>query len=181
MYFQNLEFYETDNFQYLLIHKNACTSVLKTIEHLKPKYSEQRNFNKVCWTVIRDPYERFMAGLSYDIERQKMKIEDVSLDNLFSTYHEKTSREKGNVSHTAYQSIYLINSCINWYVDLPDLKNFLNMHFNKSFYLNRGPDIKQYFKKEEVLKYLKMEYEIYNKIKLSSFIWEWQKGNIFNT
>ena len=40
-------------------------------------------------------------------------------------------------------------------------------------------DIKQYFKKEEILKYLNMEYEIYNKIKMSSFVWEWQKGKIF--
>jgi len=75
--------------------------------------------------------------------------------------------------------MYLINSCINWYVDLSSLKIFLEMHFNKSFYLNKGPDMKQYFKKEEVLKYLNMEYEIYNKIKMSSFIWEWQKGKIF--
>ena len=42
MYFQNLEFYETNDFQYLLIHKNACTSVLKTIEHLQPEYSEKK-------------------------------------------------------------------------------------------------------------------------------------------
>ena len=179
MYFQNLEFYETDNFQYLLIHKNACTSVLKTIEHLQPKYSEKRNFNKVCWTVIRDPYERFIAGLCYDIKRQNIDVADISLDKLFSTYHEKISREKGDVSHTAYQSMYLINSCVNWYVDLSNLKIFLEMHFNKSFHLNKGPDIKQYFKKEEILKYLNMEYEIYNKIKMSSFVWEWQKGKIF--
>ena len=63
MHFQDLEFYETDNFQYLLIHKNACTSVLKTIEYLKPQLSNVRNIQKICWTVIRDPYERFVSGL----------------------------------------------------------------------------------------------------------------------
>ena len=179
MYFQNLEFYETDNFQYLLLHKNACTSILKTIDYLKPTFSEYRNIDKICWTVIRDPYERFNAGLCYDIKRHNINIEDVELDKLFSTYLEKNSRKKGNVKHTAFQSLYLMNSCINWYVDLSDLKMFLEMHFNKSFNLNKGPNIEEHFKKEEVLKYLHMEYEIYNKIKMSPYIWEWQKGRIF--
>ena len=179
MYFQDLEFYETDNFQYLLIHKNACTSVLKTIEYLKPQLSNARNIKKTCWTVIRDPYERFVSGLCYDIKRHNIDIENIKLDKLFLSNLEKNSKEAGNVKHTSYQSMYLINSCVNWYVDISDLNIFLEMHFNSSFYLNQGPDIKQHFKKEEVLKYLNMEYDIYNKIKMSSFIWEWQKGKIF--
>ena len=87
---------------------------------------------------------------------------------------------RGNAKHTAFQSMHLINTCVDWYIDLPDLDNFLKMHFNKSLFLNKNDGIvREYFDKENVLKYLHMEYEIYNKIKMSPYLWEWQKGKIF--
>ena len=52
MYFQNIELFETDKFQYLLIHKNACSSVLKTIEHLSPVATEIKSNKKIKWAVI---------------------------------------------------------------------------------------------------------------------------------
>ena len=47
MKFQNIELYETDKFQYLLIHKNGSTSVLDCIKHLNPIVTENCNFNKM--------------------------------------------------------------------------------------------------------------------------------------
>ena len=179
MFFQNLEFYETDNFQYLLIHKNGCTSVLESIKDVNPVYTENRNLEKICWTVIRDPYERFVSGLSYDLTRHNVDVKDVSLDKLFHSYSEKTTREKGNFNHTSSQVPYLINANVNWYVDISDLSLFLKLHFKKSYNLNNTYDIKSYFKKEDVLKYLQLDYNIYNRIINSPYLWEWQKGKIF--
>lgn len=68
MKFQNIELYETDKFQYLLIHKNGSSSVLECIKDLNPIATEHCNFNKVRWTVIREPYERFVSGLEYDLK-----------------------------------------------------------------------------------------------------------------
>lgn len=180
MYFQFVEFHTVNNFQYLLIQKNGCTSVRNVLSDLKPTLLHKRDLNKICWTVIRDPYERFVAGLDYDLRRFNMKIEDVKLDQLFSTIYEKETMIRGNAKHTAFQSMHLINTCVDWYVDLPDLDSFFKMHFNKSLFLNKNIGIiKEYFDKKEVLKYLHMEYEIYNKIKMSPYLWEWQKGKIF--
>jgi hypothetical protein len=179
MYFQNLEFYENDNFQYLLIHKNGCTSVLKSLEDLNVTYSNKRNLNKIGWTVIRDPYERFMSGFNYDLERQNLKFEDIKLEQLFSSYHEEKTREQGNVKHSSSQIPYLINTNINWYVNIKDLSLFLKMHFDKEFILNKGKENKYFFPKEEINKYLHLDYKIYNLIINSPYLWEWQKGRIF--
>ena len=63
MIFQNIELYETDKFQYLPIHKNGSSSVIKCIEDLDPSVTDQVNFNKIKWTVIREPYARFISGV----------------------------------------------------------------------------------------------------------------------
>jgi hypothetical protein len=73
MQFQNIELYETDKFQYLLIHKNGSSSVRACVDPLNPFVTNKINLNKIKWTVIRDPYERFVSGLKYDLKRQKSK------------------------------------------------------------------------------------------------------------
>ena len=68
--YNNIEFYETDKFQYLLIHKNGCTSVTNLINQFDYFVTDKKNLNKIRWTVIRDPFERFMSGLKYDLKKK---------------------------------------------------------------------------------------------------------------
>ena len=133
MFFQNIEFFETEQFQYLLIHKNGSSSIKKCMTNMNCHFTSNVNLNKVRWTVIRDPYERFMSGLKYDLIKQDLKLEDINKDDLYQSLVNLKTRNQGNVNHTASQIPYLINTHINWYVDLKDLTTFLKMHFNKNF------------------------------------------------
>ena len=180
MIVQNIEFYETDKFQYLLIHKNGCTSVTKLINEFDYVVTDIKNLNKIRWTVIRDPFERFMSGLEYDLTRNNLKIKDINIKNLFLSKVNKQTRTKGFVSHTCSQLLYLMNTDINWYIHINDLNLFLKMHFGKSVVVNKNKkEYKLKINKEEIMKYLNIDYEIYNQIMSSENLWQWQKGRIF--
>ena len=180
MFFQNIEFHETENFQYLLIHKNACSSVLKAIEHLNPKRTQVKSNTKIKWTVIRDPYDRFIAGLKYDLKRHNVKLTDINIDELFNSYINIYSRPDGHVNHCASQFSHIINSDINFYVDIKDLEVFLKMHFNRSFYLNKDDEKDSLnIEKKEIMKYLNFDYYMYNTILNSNNLWKWYNGKIF--
>tara|TARA_A100001391_G_scaffold204044_2_gene198297 strand:- start:304 stop:846 length:543 start_codon:yes stop_codon:yes gene_type:complete len=177
---QNIEFYETEQFQYLLIHKNASHSIIKCIESLNPVITDKINLNKVRWTVIREPYERFIAGLKYDLQRHQLNIEDIEIKSLFNSKINNFSRVKGNVNHTASQIPYLINTHINYYVELKDLHTFLKMHFGKTEYQNIDKsNVKIDLDKNEIIKYLELDYYVYDCILNSPYLWKWQQGKIF--
>ena len=54
------------------------------------------------------------------------------------------------------------------------------MHFGKSVVLNKNQkEYKLKINKEEIMKYLNIDYEVYNQIMLSENLWQWQKGKIF--
>tara|TARA_R100000664_G_C2684886_1_gene91361 strand:- start:90 stop:632 length:543 start_codon:yes stop_codon:yes gene_type:complete len=180
MYFQNIELFETDKFQYLLIHKNGSTSVVKCMEDLNYHVTTDVNFKKVKWTVIRDPYERFLAGLKYDLLRQGLELKDINQDNLYQSLINLKTRGPGDVNHTASQVPYLINTHIDWYVDSKDLHAFLKMHFNKVEYQNVSlTTLELNINKQEVMKHLQLDYYVYDIIKNSSSLWRWQNGKIF--
>ena len=40
-------------------------------------------------------------------------------------------------------------------------------------------NIEKYLDKEEIMKYLHFDYYVYDHIKKSPFLWEWQHGKIF--
>ena len=69
------------------------------------------------------------------------------------------------------------------YVDINDLNLFLKIHFNETAHENKQKyddiNIEKYIDKEEVMKYLHLDYYVYNYIKRSPFLWEWQHGKIF--
>jgi len=180
MIFQNIEFYETERYQYLLIHKNACTSIVNLIKKENFFVTNKKNLTKIRWTVIRDPFERFISGIKYDLIRNNLCLKDINIDNLFTSKINKETRTRGFVNHTCSQILYLLNSDINWYIDIKDLNLFLKMHFQKTLKLNfKTKDIKLNINKKEIFKYLKIDYEIYNQIIKSANFWEWQKGKIF--
>ena len=180
MIFQNIEFYETEKYQYLLIHKNACTSVTNLINKENFFVTNKKNLYKVRWTVIRDPFERFISGLKYDLKKNNLKIKDININKLFISKINKETRTQGFVNHTCSQILYLLNADINWYIDIKDLNLFLKIHFGKNIQLNKNIDkTKLNFNKEDIMKYLTIDYEVYNSIIKSSNFWEWQKGKIF--
>jgi len=180
MLFQNVEFFETEKFQYVLIHKNGSSSVRKSIDYLNPFHTTQINLSKIRWTVIRDPYERFVSGLKYDLKKQNLNIEDVEISSLFNCKINLFSRVNGNVNHTSSQILYLINTNINWYVQLKDLNIFQKVHFNNISYENKNEkNIKIDLDKKEIMKYLELDYYIYNNILNSNNLWKWQNGKIF--
>ena len=75
---------------------------------------------------------------------------------------------------------YLINTNIDWYVDIKDLNIFLKMHFNVEMHCNENKkEIDLNLNKEEVMKYLNLDYYVYNKILQSDHLWKWYNGKIF--
>ena len=183
---QNIEFYETKNFQYLLIPKNGSTSVLKCFE--KTPHVVKRNLaNKVKWTVIRDPIDRLISGLAYDLSLQKLSLKDISIDSLFYSNMHSIVKEFHYVSHTSLQIYYLYNAKIDWYVDLKDLSIFLKMHFNKDIKDNKGSNkikeqVKEFVYKnmDKIKPFLMPDIKMYETAQQSEQLWQWQKGRIFN-
>ena len=196
---QNLEIYSTEVSNYLLIHKNGCTQV-KSL--LKNNYKEL-NLNqslpnkKPYWTVLRDPYDRFISGLTYDLLIVYGNIDNIEkfLDIKFlkNSYLFKISpyyRSRGFISHTIPQWTYLFNQPLNFFVDIKDLDAFSNIHFNvvlesknktrkefKGIVENhiKSNDILQQF----VESLIAPDYFLYNHIYTQGLLWNWQMGKMF--
>jgi hypothetical protein len=187
MNFGMVEFIETKDFQYVRIFKNGNGSVMKCI---KEKYGDNgytstNHLNKKTrWVVIRDPYERFISGLAYDLKRHKVKIEDVNIKKLFYMHqlHLRNSWS-GNFKHSISQMPFMLTTQITHFIDIKDLNIFLKMHFGKTEKINNNNSKKQevenFLDKNDIMKYLHMDYYVYNFIKTSPFLWEWQHGKIF--
>tara|TARA_R110002012_G_scaffold222811_1_gene394734 strand:+ start:449 stop:1030 length:582 start_codon:yes stop_codon:yes gene_type:complete len=191
--FKIFEIIETKQFQFVQIHKNANLSVYECI---KSCYKSEEVIlgnlllsNKVRFCIIRDPYERFLSGLRYDLLNHNTNIEDIDIKKLFTTNEINVLNfKRGNIKHSISQIPYLMNTKITHYIDIKDLNVFLKMHFGKSEHINKFPEkhkdskfynIEEYLDKTEIMKYLHLDYYIYNYIKNSSFLWEWQHGKIF--
>ena len=178
--FQIKEFYETDKFQYLLIHKNGSSSVCEIIKKNKYILNSVWCPHKVRWTVIRDPYERFTSALNYDLKRHKLKLDEININELFNGNVNQMTWENGNINHCISQASYLMNANIQWYVDIKDLNLFLKMHFNEFETINKNEDkIELNLDKKEIMKYLDFDYYVYNTIKNSHHMWKWNLGTIF--
>ena len=191
MNFRIIEIIETEKFQYLRIYKNASQTIMRHMENTFGKEgcvsTVHLTTKKPRWVVVRDPYERFVSGLSYDMERNNVKVEDLNLKKLF-TANEFHFRNVilGSVNHGISQIPFLMNTNPSHYIDINDLNIFLKMHFKEvkteNLYKNKNKktkEIEDYFSKEEIMKYLNTDYYIYNHIKNSPFLWEWQHGKIF--
>ena len=95
MNFRLFELIETPTFQYVRIHKNANLSVMKCIEEKYGKENVQNTTHlskKTRWAVIRDPYQRFLSGLRYDLWKQKVNVKDINIKKVFTSikHHPKT-------------------------------------------------------------------------------------------
>jgi len=183
---QKIEFYETKDFQYLLIPKNGSMSVKKSFEKI-PHIVTRELANKVKWTVIRNPIDRLISGLAYDLNLQKLSLKDIDIKSLFYSNMHSVVKEFHYVSHTSLQIYYLFNAKINWYINIEDLDIFLKMHFSKQNRINKGinklkEEIKRYVydNMETIEPYLTTDIKMYETIQQSEQLWQWQKGRIFN-
>ena len=179
------ELLDTPDFQFLRIYKNGNLSVMKCVLDKYKKEDIKNNQtlinNKPRWTVIRDPYDRFVSGLKYDLKRNKLSVEDIDIKKIFTPNENNVlNRARGYVNHSASQVAAMMDWQIGYYVDITDLDVFLKMHFGKSCRENENKDkIELNLDKQEIMKYLSLDYYVYNVIKNSPFFWEWQHGKIF--
>jgi hypothetical protein len=190
MNFRIFELMETEKFQYLGIHKNGSRSVMDCIFSVftKEEVSVKQHLatDKPRFCIIRDPYERFISGLRYDLLRHNVNFKDINIKKLFTTNENHVRNTiRQNVKHSISQIPYIMNVRCSHYIDMEDLNIFLKMHFNKTSHLNKFEkknkyyNIEKYLDKDEIMKYLHLDYYIYNSIKNSPFLWEWQHGRIF--
>ena len=198
-YLYPLEVYSTANSNYMLIHKNGCNQVrhhlytnFKQVEYLHHFPS-----NKINWTTIRDPYERFISGLTYDILKQFQNLDNLSkilnIKNIKYFFYENTfiNRTKGNVNHTTPQWVYLHSQPIDFFVKINDLDLFLDLHFkvrsnNESTNTSKQSKkiVRNFINNNKKLKrlikaYLAPDYFYLEKTTTKELIWKWQNGKIF--
>lgn len=196
---QNIEVFSTPTSNYLLIHKNGCSQVrehfYKNFSQVKVNHFFPQN-GKINWTVIRDPYDRFISGLTYDILRQFKKLDNLDkIINISSSFfYQKINlktRESGNVNHVIPQWTYLFNQPLNFLIKIKDLDNFLDIHFQKRInftetntpfeqknvvlnYIEKNP----YFK-NLIMAYLAPDYFYIEQAESKGLFWSWQNGKIF--
>ena len=201
---QNVEIYTTTDSNYLQIHKNGCDHIK---HHLHENYSEvienfsNPNNDKVTWTTIRDPYKRFISGITYDILRQFNSLDNLenilSIENLNLIFYKRINNitpffnAKGNITHTSLQWTYLASHSVNAVVKIEDLNIFLDMHFKKRNNINVTNTPSEYKNtvlnfiennkeiKNLIMSYLAPDYYYIEQIKYNNLFWVWQNGKIF--
>jgi len=198
---QNTEILIGDNHQYLKIHKNGCTFVQDCFKLNYPNSFKISFFTPhpdlPFWTVIRDPYQRFISGLTYDIElhRNNENLEELinNLDykNLFLKKIHPKFRKTGLIPHTLLQFTYLFKFNLDFFVSIKDLSHFSKIHFPKiSQFQNHSniPSLKTQISdiiqntpkiKQIVDNYLSTDYYIINELYSNNLVWNWQNGKMF--
>lgn len=196
------EWYVLPTHNYLLIQKTGCSYILNVFESFYRDASDissptipQENQKNVCWTAIRNPHERFISGLAYD-----MWMTNVNCDHLFSdlpnlinghiSAHFRSSRK---VQHTLSQVSYIMYQPISFFVDIRDLTEFCFINFGvilnedhqnkvpKDFKILVEQEIEKRGLTQRVQDLLSYETYVYNKIMQSDHVWRWQNGNVLGT
>jgi len=107
----NYEWYNIHNSNFLVIHKSGSQTILNNFECAKADYGP--NPNLITWAVIRNPLERFISGLAYDIKRTNRTNFDSIIKNpeklLFGEHNSIFKQQFMMVSHTYMQSLYFLN------------------------------------------------------------------------
>lgn len=146
------------------------------------------------WTVVRNPRERFISGLAYDIWKNNYK----NYDSLFSNIDKivqypvsSTFYNMGRVKHTILQSAYLVLQNVDVFVEIKDLTEFCLLNFGMtSDVTNSVPDEYTLRVKTEITDrnlqqriddLISNDVYLYNQIMNSDRLWCWQNGNILGT
>lgn len=190
--------------QFLQIHKNGCTYVRDVIHEVNiPLVLDTPRPNLLLWAVIREPYDRLLSGLTYDLYRHRPEyFQNDGCDDLINhfqvndiirhsiQYQRSDMRESGNIPHTIPQSVYLLQQPVGMYVNIEDLSEFCYTHFDvrrheKHSTLNdHKAKVKYAIESVDGLRqriddYLAIDYYIYSMIHTSRNVWCWQYGKIF--
>ena len=199
-FFQNIEYFTSKKDQYLLIHKCACTTIreaqkdyYKDIDVLEYPLND-----RVKWTVLRDPYDRFISGLSYDLvfnnyndiqkTVEKLIEKDKLLDNVYE-YINKFFRYKSRLSHIIPQSTYIVQQPIDFYVDIKDVDLFLKLNYYKTIPSKENVGNKEVYRlvkevvdnyKQRVLDIYSMDYYMIDRLKSNNMFWQWSNGNVID-
>ena len=199
MFLNNTNYYQIGQSYYLLIQKNGCSTVLENFDYqIILDDSPEFHMEYPRWTVIREPYERFVSGLAYDLKRLKRHLKEQQIETyinknseklFFGKFNEYQMQHGGWVSHTYPQSFYLFNKKIDHYVNIEDLNLFINIH-NKN-YKPSGENktnkedkefamhmIDLFFPKKDLEKYLYVDKKMYEMIQNDGKLWRWQHGQI---
>ena len=190
MFIQNLEFYETNSFEYLLIHKTGCQSVLRTFDskNIKVAMNQNKQSGKFCWTVLRDPMDRFISALCHNLSLSNIELNKLDLKQLLFNVIHPNLRSVSLTPLTVLQTTYLIGSKVDMFVSHKDLNNFLQINFNTSFHENKGSSVlkkkvKNYIEenkdfKKALDKYLQIDYFVHQQILNNNQFWYWQLGKV---
>lgn len=185
--FQNVDWRECPTHVYLAVQKNGHSYIMDILENREP---EPESEFKPRWMVVRDPYDRFVSGLAYDLMQSDMNVNylDKVLSDPASIMFSKLSRmynRTGKTNHSAAQSTYIINQKVDVFVNLSDLTEFCDANFGVvRDKVNETPkEFKEIIEfkidKEEMMKLLTFDYYVYNSILQSERLWKWQYGKIF--
>jgi len=207
---QNTEIWKLPTHQYLSIHKNASSYIT---ECLLKKYDESEiSFEYIAgnnpsellaWTVVRDPLNRFINALSYDINKVGLQVTQNTINEVIGTTDKLCNyifgkapirfRNSGKIRHSMLQTSYLFDNRIDIIVGIEDLDIFVKMHFpgifidpedmnlgNKTLqnevqnYLNNNPKT---FETLNTL--LAIDYFTLENFKAADSKWHWANGTIF--
>ena len=186
-----------DENSFLLIHKNASKTVVKSIDHCSSVSNRGVGPNpksKIKWTVIREPMDRMVSGLAFDIKRNPYTDDNEIISNIENSLFGIPSvwgrscinRE----NHTYTQSSYLINNPIDCYVHIDDLNKFLKINFDydgesgidedgSREYKGKARELIHKFGEPRINDLHAFDNYIYQKIMSSGNLWKWQHGKVF--
>jgi hypothetical protein len=207
---QYTEVYSTEEFQYLLIHKNGCTSVMDSITTRYPEfcYSPQsiKPSQSVVWAVYRDPIDRFVASVAYDLKENDIEITETNVLEFVGsvkTYiygktnvspsisHVDLYKGVHKMRHSLSQTMYLFDNNVDILVRMEDLGKFLFMHFGTPLHQVRNQgDTKDKGRVLEILRanrpllelvkaYLAADYYTFESFIGADRVWTWGNGRIF--
>lgn len=200
---QNPEFFNTEEQCYLLIHKNACSSIRANLrEEFRERLREQES-NGIRWTVTRDPYDRFVDAISYDIRKQYPKVSwenrkdivqiiaNIPLTNYIINNVPHAFTSLGTAPHSVLQSIYMFDASIDIIVDAKDLEHFIPIHFSnpvpaQNLGIEKHQDIVESILstellhiKDKAIDLLKIDYIMLESFRAQGRQWSWGCGKIW--
>jgi hypothetical protein len=206
-YFQNVEYTICDNrHQYLLIHKSGCTYVRSILEEHHSVLDVRSNKNSYLpsWTVLRDPYKRFISGITYDLKLfdhnifvKKNKAKKILLDkNFIKSVFSRSGpfRTQGKTVHYIPQFFYYLPENIDFFVMLDDIDMFFESNMNiTSEVMEKTERNKTKNKEKEIIHsiiendkelkrsindHLSFEYYAIDMLGINDRIWKWNYGKV---
>ena len=195
--FNATECFRTEKFQYVLIPKNGNSTIRQNVcdNHDWIVGGEEIDPDKPLFTVLRDPWERTISGLSYDLYRNYGEVNDEILEDIDfkKMLYQPTHRFQRGTSFTSHISVqigYLFDVQPNFYVDINQLSSFVKIHFeNPTIKVNEGnlefknkvinlinskPHIKN-----TIEKYIEIDYYFIERVRNTEIFWDFSMGKMW--